>query len=67
VLPYRPLWRGYLLNSLVWTLPIFVIMLLPSPIRRSLRRRRGLCPACAYDLRATPAGSPCPECGRTQR
>lgn len=35
----------------------------PFALRRKVRLRRGLCPHCAYDLRATPLGSPCPECG----
>ena len=32
-------------------------------VRRQMRRRRGQCPACGYDLRASPGR--CPECGTT--
>jgi hypothetical protein len=32
-------------------------------LRRRQRAARGLCPACGYDLRATPRGNRCPECG----
>jgi hypothetical protein len=34
---------------------------LPLVSRRERRRRAGRCPACGYDLRATPGR--CPECG----
>ena len=32
-----------------------------------LEFRDDTCPACSYDLRALPPGSPCPECGRPRQ
>ena len=56
-----------------WHIPLWpiLVLLLILPLLRGLslyrsflrRRRSNLCPACGYDLRATP--SLCPECGHT--
>jgi len=64
----------YLLSSVRWyAVPIWAILLatawLPALMARrlvlraraDLRRQRGECAACGYDLRATPQR--CPECG----
>ncbi|HEX4792916.1 MAG TPA: hypothetical protein VH370_03935 [Humisphaera sp.] len=49
----------------IWILilPALVVPLLwiRSALRHAVRRRRHACPACGYDLRATP--NRCPECG----
>ncbi len=39
-------------------------LLIPGPfvLRRLIRQRRGLCPACGYDLKHAEHES-CPECG----
>jgi hypothetical protein len=68
---FRPSGNGNALD--VWTCPwpaVMAVGLFPAAVgaaafhRRRVRRRRtreGHCPACGYDLRATPGT--CPECG----
>jgi hypothetical protein len=62
VLPLAPAWPGFAFNSLLFA----AVLGAPLPafrwIQRCRRLHRGLCPSCAYDLRALPPG-PCPECG----
>jgi len=61
VLPLRPAWPGFAINTLLFALVISIPFFI-SAWRRSWRRGRGCCPACGYDLRARPDDG-CPECG----
>lgn len=61
-LPGRPIWLGLAINSFFWGLALFWLLRGPILIRATVRLRRGLCPACAYDLRNNPTPG-CPECG----
>lgn len=60
-LPCRPVWPGFLANSSFYAGAWFLLLGGRRSVRACIRCRRGLCPACAYDLRATPGA--CPECG----
>jgi hypothetical protein len=56
---------GGIVTAPIWAI-VLVAALLPfasvvSLVRRRRARRKGLCPACGYDLRAT--RDRCPECG----
>ena len=66
-LPVRPIPRGLIFDSLLFALAWSALLFAPRAIRTRLRLRRGrgLCPACGYDLAGNTTGI-CPECGRAK-
>ena len=60
-LPLEPVWPGFFLDTLFYAALAWMLWSAPFATRRLIRRRRGLCPWCAY-----PAGASatCTECGR---
>jgi hypothetical protein len=64
--PLRPIWPGFLANTAFYAVSLWLLFLGSGTVRRSLRRHRGRCPACGYDLRGT-AHERCPECGNCIR
>ena len=63
--PYNPLWSDVRLIMPMWLLILIGVGLCWPAITSQIRGRRcrmaALCPACGYDLRASP--DRCPECG----
>ncbi len=59
-LPVRPAWPGFALNTLVYGTAAFGVITSVGGIRRSRRRRHGLCVRCGYDVGGLAV---CPECG----
>ncbi len=69
-LPLRPIWPGFAVNTLLYTAILWLVICGPYTVRRMIRRRRGLCINCGYDLRGASRGASggggggvCPECG----
>jgi hypothetical protein len=60
-LPIRPCWPGFAVNTLFYAAILWLLIPGPFALRRLIRRRRGLCPRCAYPVGAS---STCSECGR---
>ncbi|MEO1130453.1 MAG: hypothetical protein AAFX05_12210 [Planctomycetota bacterium] len=56
-IPLRVLWPGMIVNSVLFAL----MFASPLIVRRELRRRRGGCGSCGYDVAGV---ARCPECGR---
>jgi hypothetical protein len=62
-IPLVPEPLGFSLDAILFAAIFATLFIAPSRLRRSLRLRRGLCPACAYDLAGITTGV-CPECGK---
>jgi len=64
-IPLRPRPLPFIANTVVYALVIYLVCLAWRAGRSGLRRRRGRCPRCAYDI--SHAEHPaCPECGWIQ-
>ena len=62
LLPLRPIWPGFAINTLFYAVLLCLFTLGPVTTRRLIRRKRGLCIKCGYDLRHVEHEA-CPECG----
>jgi hypothetical protein len=63
-IPLRPIWPGFAVNTAVYAALPMLLGTLPGLVRRSRRRRRGVCLACGY---ASGGLAVCPECGEGAR
>ena len=62
VIPFRPVWPGFAINTLLYAAVLWMTLAAPLALRRRRRLKRGLCPKCAYPIGINPV---CTECGRT--
>jgi len=61
-LPLYPALPGFLINTVFYAALLWLLALAPFTARRIIRRKRGHCIKCGYDLRGT-EHERCPECG----
>jgi hypothetical protein len=54
------LWPGFLVDTAFWGGAAFLVWSVPGFVRRGVRRRRGRCVRCGYELKGLAV---CPECG----
>ena len=58
---FIPIWPGFALNTFFYATLLWLLIPGPFALRRLIRRRRGLCPKCAYPMGGSAV---CTECGR---
>jgi len=61
-LPLRPIFPGFIINTLFYAAMWFGIFFGVAALRRFVRKKRGRCVKCSYDLRGQ-FDKGCPECG----
>ncbi len=61
-LPIEPVWPGFAINTIFYVALLWMLWLSPFVVRRFIRRKRGACIKCGYDLRGA-EHEVCPECG----
>ncbi|MCH8824059.1 MAG: hypothetical protein IH984_11190 [Planctomycetes bacterium] len=61
-IPLRPIWPGFAINTIFYAVFLWLLTFGPFTARRVIRRKRGLCIKCGYDLQGNSEGG-CPECG----
>ena len=57
-----PIWLGFAVNTLFYAALLWLLWSGSSVTRRLIRKRRGWCLKCGYDLRHA-EHDVCPECG----
>lgn len=65
-IPIGVKWLGLCIDTLFYAAVLWTLFFAPAFLRRVVRRRKGRCLRCGYDLRASD-GAPCPECGWKSR
>lgn len=62
LLPIQPIWPGFAVNTIFYATILWLLIPGPFALRRFIRRKRGLCVSCGYDLSHADHEA-CPECG----
>ena len=62
LLAYLPVWPNFAINTVFYAIVLWLLIPGPFALRRLIRRRRGLCPKCAYPMGESAV---CTECGQT--